>query len=132
MPLYAFPSSLEPHIKSLNGLWGVLALLGLFHHLLLTQPDSAACEWHSMTTRPHNLFESAMFSTPLRVLWSGHERAILFFFVLIRPASSPWRSFASSRRMSSATQWKRPRSGSNWPCPSKLSQNHHVWIEPLC
>ena len=79
----------EPHIRSLDGLRGVSALLVLFHHILLTQPDFGRFEW-DQTTRPHGFFEWLMFETPLRVSWAGQERAILFFVLSGFVLSLPW------------------------------------------
>ncbi|WP_297493436.1 acyltransferase [Acidocella sp.] len=80
----------ERHIKSLDGLRGVSALLVLFHHVLLTQPDFGRFEWNSAHTRAHGLFEWLMFDTPFRILWAGQDRAILFFVLSGFVLSLPW------------------------------------------
>ncbi len=77
-------------IAALDGLRGVLALLVLFHHVLITQPDFANFEWSLGTAPAHNLFESIMFYTPLRLLWIGQERALLFFVLSGYVLSLPW------------------------------------------
>jgi peptidoglycan/LPS O-acetylase OafA/YrhL len=84
------PIAHEKHILALDGLRGVTALLILFHHILLTQPDFAQFEWHSATTRPHGVFEWLMFDTPISLAWAGQERAILFFVLSGFVLSLPW------------------------------------------
>lgn len=79
----------EPHIRSLDGLRGVSALLVLFHHVLLMRPDFGAFEWNE-ATRPRGAFEWMMFETPFRILWAGQERAILFFVLSGFVLSLPW------------------------------------------
>ncbi len=77
-------------IIALDGFRGVLALLVLCHHLLLTQPDFANFEWSGGRAPAHGLFEWIFFYTPVRLFWLGQDRAWLFFVLSGYVLSLPW------------------------------------------
>ncbi len=77
-------------IVALDGFRGVLALLVLCHHLLLTQPDFANFEWSGGAAPAHGLFEWIFFYSPIRLLWLGQDRAWFFFVLSGYVLSLPW------------------------------------------
>ena len=88
-PLPTSPRAPSSRIPALDGLRGVAALMVLFHHTLLLLPDYANYEWFGPKAPSHGWVEFALLRTPLRLLWAGQERALLFFvlsgFVLCLP-----------------------------------------------
>lgn len=70
---------MQRRLDSLDGLRGLAALVVVFCHLLLLQPRLAAASFGR--TPPLSPLETALISTPLRLLWGGNE-AVWIFFVL--------------------------------------------------
>jgi peptidoglycan/LPS O-acetylase OafA/YrhL len=77
-------------IAALDGLRGVSALLVLFHHMLLMLPDFANVAWRVPAAGPHGPVEWLLLRTPLRLLWAGQERALLFFVLSGFVLAVPW------------------------------------------
>jgi peptidoglycan/LPS O-acetylase OafA/YrhL len=69
---------------------GVAALMVLFHHTLLMLPDFANYEWHVPGATSHGVAEWLLLRTPLRLLWAGQERALLFFVLSGFVLGLPW------------------------------------------
>lgn len=92
-------------IVALDGLRGIAALMVLFHHTLLMLPDFANAEWGISGAQVNGPFEWLLIRTPLRLIWSGQARALLFFvlsgFVLALPwlngRTAPYPHFVFSR-----------------------------------
>lgn len=75
----------QPRIHSLDGLRGVGALVVVIHHALLVVPALSvmylAPDGGQLGTPAPWSVEWWLYSTPLRLIWGGHE-AVLVFFVL--------------------------------------------------
>jgi peptidoglycan/LPS O-acetylase OafA/YrhL len=76
-------------IVALDGLRGVAAIMVLLHHSLLMLPVFANYEWYSTMPDHMSFGKFLLLRTPLRLVWAGQERAIMFFvlsgFVLCLP-----------------------------------------------
>jgi peptidoglycan/LPS O-acetylase OafA/YrhL len=68
----------------------VAALMVLFHHILLMLPDFANYEWQVPGAAAHGICEWLLLRTPLRLLWAGQERALLFFVLSGFVLGMPW------------------------------------------
>jgi peptidoglycan/LPS O-acetylase OafA/YrhL len=88
-PAHSVPRPVH-RIEALDGLRGVAALLVLFHHTLLMLPDFANYEWQVPGATSHGVIEWLLLRTPLRLLWAGQERALLFFVLSGFVLGLPW------------------------------------------
>jgi peptidoglycan/LPS O-acetylase OafA/YrhL len=74
----------------LDSLRGLAALVVVAHHTLLVVPDFSRFVDSGSETSPNNLFEAALFSLPLRLLWNGHSAVLLFFVLSGFVLATPW------------------------------------------
>src|ERR1700761_6941144 len=64
----------------------------LLHHALLMLPQFADYEWYSRVPAHLSFGEFLLLRTPLRLVWAGQERAIMFFVLSGFVLSLPWLS----------------------------------------
>jgi peptidoglycan/LPS O-acetylase OafA/YrhL len=79
-------------IVALDGLRGVAAIMVLLHHALLMLPQFANYEWYSSVPAHISFGEFLLLRTPLRLIWAGQERAIMFFVLSGFVLCLPWLS----------------------------------------
>jgi peptidoglycan/LPS O-acetylase OafA/YrhL len=64
----------------------------LLHHALLMLPQFANYEWYSSVPAHISFGEFLLLRTPLRLIWAGQERAIMFFVLSGFVLCLPWLS----------------------------------------
>jgi peptidoglycan/LPS O-acetylase OafA/YrhL len=79
-------------IVALDGLRGVAAIMVLLHHALLMLPQFADYEWYSRIPAHLSFGQFLLLCTPLRLVWAGQERAIMFFVLSGFVLCLPWLS----------------------------------------
>jgi peptidoglycan/LPS O-acetylase OafA/YrhL len=79
-------------IVALDGLRGVAAIMVLLHHALLMLPVFADYEWYSKVPAHISTGKFLLLRTPLRLVWAGQERAIMFFVLSGFVLCLPWLS----------------------------------------
>jgi peptidoglycan/LPS O-acetylase OafA/YrhL len=79
-------------IIALDGLRGVAAIMVLLHHALLMLPQFADYEWYSRVPAHISSAQFLLLCTPLRLVWAGQERAIMFFVLSGFVLCLPWLS----------------------------------------
>lgn len=89
VPVHSAPRPVR-RIVAFDGLRGIAALLVLFHHTLLVLPDFANYEWYGAGQPAHGAIEWLLLRTPLRLMWAGQERALLFFVLSGFVLGIPW------------------------------------------
>jgi peptidoglycan/LPS O-acetylase OafA/YrhL len=93
--IYSRPTAPEPtgrRIVALDGLRGVAAIMVLLHHSLLMLPQFANYEWYSRVPANISFTTFLLLRTPLRLVWAGQERAIMFFVLSGFVLCLPWLS----------------------------------------